>query len=204
MTPKQMDKFTNHIDKFFEQKDLYVLHPLIVNKMHIDVLVYEPTKKFPFWKLVTMGASDYKMPAIKGSSLGHHNEYMMFIDGVENLNDRETIAWYYEKLMLIATYPYETKSHVTYAHSMEWENDDPNDEMVGAFIEMPQIIEDVGILRCKMGLSKKITCLQVVLLNRQEINHLLKIGPQAFSNYLYPENGDRGHFLSERHRSSKF
>jgi SUMO ligase MMS21 Smc5/6 complex component len=87
---------------------------------------------------------------------------------------------------------------------MEWKNDDPNDEMVGAFIEMPQIIEDVGILRCKMGLSKKVTCLQVVLLNRQEINHLLKIGPQAFSNYLYPENGDRGHFLSERDRSSKF
>ncbi len=203
MTPNQMKIFTRHMDKYFEQSDCYVLHPLIVGEVHIDVLLYKPTKKYPFWKMVTMGASDYKMPPIK-NSISPYNEYIMFVDATEDLSDMETVSWYHNKLMTIALYPYSTGVHITYGHSLEWKNDDPSDEMVAAFIEFPQVVEDTGILRCKLGLTKTVACLQTVLLNRGELEKLLQIGPQAFSEYLYPENGDRGHFISEKHRSAKF
>ena len=61
MRVKQMDKLIKHFDTYFEQSDCTVLHPIVDNGFHIDVLVYKPTVEYPFWKLVTMGASDYKM-----------------------------------------------------------------------------------------------------------------------------------------------
>ena len=76
--------------------------------------------------------------------------------------------------------------------------------MIAAFIEFPQIIPDAGVLRCKTGLFKTVACLQVVLLNKDDLSRLMEIGRQAFSEYLYPERGDKCHFISERRRSEKF
>jgi hypothetical protein len=60
------------------------------------------------------------------------------------------------------------------------------------------------MLRCKLGMLKTVACLQTVLLNREELNQLMQIGPQAFSEYLYPDDDGKQHFLSERHRSDRF
>ena len=127
---------------------------------------------------------------------------MMFIDPSEDLSDMEIAGWYYNKLMTIARYPISSKTFISYGHCVEWK---PGwgEEMVSAFIEMPQIIEDVGILHCKLGIMKTVICLQAILLNRAETDFLLQIGPQQFSNFLYPPQGER-HFLCERYRSSKF
>ncbi len=203
MKTNEMDKLIKHFDTYFEQTDSMVLHPIVDNGHHVDVLLYQPSETYPFWKLVTMGASDYTMPKIE-HTLGRNNEYIMFVDKAVDLNDREVLNWYHNKLMMVATFAYEQKTHVTYGHSFEWENEDESDEMIAAYLEFPQVIPNVKVLRCKLGLFKTATCLQVVLLNRQELDRLMEIGPEAFSEYLYPENGDKAHFLSERHRSEAF
>ena len=201
MTQKESDKLIQHFDTYFQQTDCTVLHPTIPMNPHIDALVYKPNEAYPYWKLVTMGTSDYKMPAPK-QALGNRNEYIMFIDPSEDLTDPAVANWYYAQLLEVAFYAIGQKTFVTYGHSMEWAPED-GEEMVGAYLEMPQIVEDVGILRCKLGLMKTTVCLQVVLLNRQEINKLLAIGAEEFSYWLYPEEG-KSHFLCERHRSDKF
>lgn len=203
MKVREMDKITSHFDKYFEESDCTVLHPVVDNGFHIDVLVYKPSEKYPFWKLVTMGASDYKMPKI-ANTFGFFNEYIMFVDKDEDLNDKDVLSRYHSKLVMIASYAKFCNKHITYGHSLEWENEDPDDEMMAAYIEMPQIIPDVGILRCKTGMFKTVICLQVVLLNKNDLNKLMEIGPQAFSEYLYPEDGGKAHFLSEIRRSEKF
>ena len=203
MKNKEMEKFINHCDFYFEQSDCTVLHPVIDTGLHIDVLVYKPNTKYPFWKLVTMGASDYKMPAIQ-NTVGLYNEYMMFVDSDIDLSDKEVLKWYHNKLLLVSTFAYCNKTHITYGHSFEWKNEDLCDEMIAAFIELPQILETTAALRCKVSLLKTITCLQVVLLNQRELNKLMEIGPQEFSEFLYPEDDSKPHFLSEQHRSDKF
>ena len=203
MNVKTMDKINAHFDAYFRQSALGVLHPVVDNGHHIDVLLYEPTEKLPFWKLVTMGASDYKMPKIP-NTFGLFNEYIMFVDKDEDLNDREIVSWYCSKLVMIASYAKYNNTHITYGHSFEWENEDPDDEMIAAYIELPQVITDAEILRCKIGMLKTVICLQAVLLNQNELNKLMEIGPEAFSYYLYPENGGKSHYISERHRSERF
>ena len=86
MKNKEMDKLIKHFDTYFEQSDCTVLHPVVSGKLHIDVLLYKPSEKYPFWKLVTLGASDYKMPK-RENTVGQFNEYIMFVDKDVNLYD---------------------------------------------------------------------------------------------------------------------
>ena len=102
MKIKEMDKITNHFDRYFEQTDCTVIHQIVDNGFHVDVLLYKPTEKYPFWKLATMGASDYKMPKIS-RTLGLFNEYVMFVDKDEDLENKEIVAWYHSKLVMIAS-----------------------------------------------------------------------------------------------------
>ena len=198
-----MDKIVKHFDKYFEQTDSMVLHPIIDNGFHVDVLLYKPNEKYPFWKLVTMGASDYKMPPVS-NTISQYNEYIMFVHADVRLDDQEIVSWYFNKLVMIASFARFNKCHITYGHSFEWQNDDTEDEMIAAFIEFPQIVETVEMLRCKTSLFKTVACLQVVLLNKDDLAKLMEIGPQAFSEYLYPEDDGKPHFLSEKHRSDIF
>ena len=200
MNTKEMDKLIRHFDAYFGQSEPTVLHNEGMVP-HIDVLVYKPNEKYPYWKLCTMGASDYKMSAPK-HALGDRNEYMMFVEAEEDMTDREVAGWYASQLLETALYAVSTKSFVTYGHSMEWPVED-GEEMVGAYLEMPQLIEDVGVLRCKLGLLKTAICLQVVLLTRAEIDKLMEIGPEEFSYFLYPDEG-KLHFLSQRKRTDQF
>lgn len=204
MNLKSMDKLTEHLDRYFGQNDCLVMHPVVdMGDSHIDVLIYKPNEKYPFWKLVTMGASDYKMPVKNNNAVSAYNEYMMFVHGDEDLTDKEKVSWYCYRLLEAAVFAKSNNTVITWGHSMEWQFED-GEEMCAAFIDFPQIIEDVGVLRCKLGLMKTAACLQVTLLNRNELNKLLEIGPQEFSNYLYPEDGTAAHFISERNRSEKF
>ncbi|MCI7813069.1 MAG: suppressor of fused domain protein [Lachnospiraceae bacterium] len=197
----EMDRFMSHCDKHFKQGDCLVIHPTDDRTPHIDVLVYEPNEKYPFWKLVTMGASSQRMPS-SPNTIGNRNEYMMFIDPSENLHDQNVVGWYYKTLLSVAWYPIESQCHITCGHSVEWGEEEGSD-MVCAFIEMPQIIEEVSFLRCKLGLLKEIVCLQVVLLTRAETERLLEIGPEKFSEFLYPEEGT-AHYLCEKKRTERF
>ena len=122
MNTKEMDKLMAHFDKYFKQSDCQVLHPLAMTP-HIDTLVYKPTDELPYWKLVSMGASDYRMPA-KKAFLGDRNEYMMFIDAQEDLNDKETLDRYVMYLIEIARYPISNHCYITYGHSVEWKPED--------------------------------------------------------------------------------
>lgn len=202
MNVKEMDTVTAHFDKYFEQDDCIVLHPTADMNPHIDALLYKPTEKYPFWKLVTMGASDYKMNAPK-NALGNRNEYIMAISSDEDMSDPNIANWYYSMLLTVATYPVITGTFISYGHSMEWPVENA-EEMVGAYIEFPQMIDNSEILRCKLGLFKTAVCLLVVLINNAEKKKLLNDGAESFSYYLFPEDEERCHFLSERTRSDKF
>lgn len=203
MTTRQMDKLIAHFNKYFEQGDPMILHTEEQYDYHVDVLLYKPNEKYPFYKLVTMGAGDYTMPKAE-HTFGRNNEYIMFVSAETDLTNHAILSWYYNKLLMVASFAYYEKVHITYAHSFGWEKDDEDDEMIAAYIELPQIIQNSGILHCKLGLFKTVTCLQVVLLNQAELDHLFQIGPDQFSQFLYPESGKDAHFLTERHRSAQF
>ena len=203
MKVKHMNKFVAHCDRCFQQKIDFVAHMVGENGIHVDVLVYEPNETYPFWKLVTMGASDYDMAPVQ-PTFGLNNEYVMFADKSVDLKDENIFKWYYDKLINVATFAYFNDTHVTYGNSFYVNRLDDEDEMVYCFIEIPQIIREVSFLHCKVGFSKVITCLQVVLLNEEEVEKLKDMGGERFSYWLNPESEQDEHFIVEKKRTEKF
>lgn len=186
-------KLTKHYDKYFRQTDAIVLHPCVEEKLHIDALLYKPTDLYPFWKLATMGAGDFAMNG--KNSLGNRNEYMLFIDPSVDMEVKVTAIKYYDILIRTALFPLENDIFISYGHSLEFA-DKNNAGVAGIYIEMPQAIEDVGILRCKLSLFKQVICLQVIPLNTQALNQLLKVGNEDFSfSCTYPEKDEEPHWL---------
>ncbi|MCR4577611.1 MAG: suppressor of fused domain protein [Clostridiales bacterium] len=206
LTKEQMDKFTVHCDAYLGQSDSLVIHSTLNFPLHVDILLYKPTKNLPYWKMITMGASDFRMPINGyypfGNQYGDRNEYIIFIDKSEDLSDYNTAVAYARHLLQVAHYPQLDNSFLTFGHSIEWETYD-GDEMAGAYIELPMIMEDVGFAFFELDPDYKIVILQPVFLTQSEIQNLLEVGSQEFDNYLYPNNG-RPHFLCELHRSDLF
>lgn len=203
MKLREMEKLTAHFDAYFGQSDSLVLHPVVDMQPHIDTLLYAPNEAYPYWKLITMGASDYRMPQ-KKAPLGDRNEYIMLVDPAEDLRDAATVNRYLHLLMEVALYPPLNRQYITYGHSLEWEPEE-GEEMVGAFLEFPQIVPDPNVVRCKLSLGKTAVCLLVVPLTRAELDRLLEIGSEAFSLWLFPEEESAPqHFLSEVKRTERF
>lgn len=194
MKASKIEKLTRHYDRYFCQSDCVVLHP-DDDKIHIDAMLYPPTQRYNFWKLATVGASEY---ALNGkNSLGNRNEYMMFIDPAVDMNDREEAKKYYNLLDATARYAIENNVFISYGHSLEF-SDGSQDGLAGVFLELPQAIEDTGILRCKLSLFETAICLQVIPLDRQALNKLLEVGNEEFSYiYAYPDDGGEEHWLSK-------
>ncbi len=189
-----------HFNRYFEQDNGFILQTKNTNP-RIDGLLCAPNEKYPYWKLATLGASDYKMPAPK-DSLGSRNEYVMFIDAEEDLTKQENLDWYFRRLLEVAVTPVFQKTFLSCGNSIE-RPEEEGEEMVGVYLGVPQVIGDVGILRCKLNPFKTAACLQVILLNREEFDRLQEIGSKAFNDYLYPKEGPR-HFLCQRHRTERF
>ena len=187
MKVKQMDKFTRYCNFYFNQDVYKVLHRNEQNELHVDVLLYAPNEKYPFWKLVTMGVCDYKMPFAQ-NAIGNNNEYFLFVDKSVNLDKQNELRWYYDKLLTVALFAYKKNIHVSFGHSFEWKNEDSNDGVIGAYLSFPQILDDPNVLRFQYGFFKTTICLQVVLLRKNELDLLKEIGPQEFSERIYPSN----------------
>ena len=202
MNTKETQTFIDHCNLYFHQVEPQILEPKCENILRFRMLLYTPSKKYNFWKLVTLGVSDYKMPRSR-TALGNRNEYVLFIDRSENLFDEDTVQWYIKCLINLANPPIVEEYALSFGHSVEWGEAEDTD-MVGAYVEMPQVIESIKFLQCKLDMFKKITCLQAVLLTREDMDKLRELGEEKFDYWLYPEDRKHMHFISERRRSDKF
>lgn len=161
MNTRDMEKLTKHFERCFGQKNDVVMHNGSDDKPHIDVLVFGPTQKYPFWKLCTMGASDYLMPKRKevryGNTASLRNEYIIFLDPSLKVEEgSEDWIWYWKVLIETALFSYYNKEGVIATDTIDFAWD--GESMQGVILLFPEAIEDTSILQCKMGMGRRITC----------------------------------------------
>lgn len=198
MKNKELNKLIDHLQFYFHQeiKKIYVSDEQ--SELNIEFLLFEPNEDYPFYKVVTAGASDYQMPESNGS-LPNRNEYMIFLSEDFDISSNE-FNLYLSFLNYVATYAYYEKTNVTVGHSFSIDQFKIRD-FVGAQIMFPQILVDSYVLRCKLGMFKTIACLQVMTLTKQELDELFKIGPMLMEEKFYPAEGE-SIFLADRNTNN--
>lgn len=199
MTDQEKKLFIEHINNNLEDTYTYALHCEQEGFLTMDVLIYVPTKDYPFWKLVTMGASAHEMKK-EIESLPSRNEYMMFVpESVDIVHNADELYWYYNWMVQVAMYPYVYSEYISYAHTLELEGKE--EEMVGAVLLFPQVLPP-SVLKCDLGEGKECACLQIMPITKDEIELKREIGAKKFVELFYPTDEDETPlFLAEKHRT---
>ncbi|MBG6154184.1 hypothetical protein IWQ52_001189 [Labrenzia sp. EL_159] len=81
--PRHYDEITAHLESFLGD-DYFVLHELVSDKVHLDVLIFPPSQDRQTWVLVTCGMSDLPMsvPAgIEDREAYEHSEMVITLPG---------------------------------------------------------------------------------------------------------------------------
>ena len=143
----------------------------------IITYVFEPTEDMPFWKLCTIGASDYLMPERdigRGRKSNQRNEYMMLI-GPEVEISQEKTEWLSLNSLLWATaeYAFNAKENITVSDTIDMQI---KGKYCGTVLLLPEIFKSPSIVKCFVSKHKFISIFQVMPITRELLSKKLKKG----------------------------
>ena len=141
----------------------------------ITTLVFEPSKDMPFWKLCTIGASDYLMPERDigwGRKANQRNEYMMLIDPEVEISQEKT-EWLSLNSLLWATaeYAFKAKENITVSDTIDRQI---KGKYCGTVLLLPEIFKSPSVVKCSVSKHKFISIFQVMPITRELLTKKLR------------------------------
>lgn len=180
-TNKKHQKLYGHYKNHLHQEPIFCLQlkkNVLSNEMKpITTLVFEPTQDMPFWKLCTIGASDYLMPKRDigwGRKANQRNEYMMLIDPEVEISQEKT-EWLSLNALLWATaeYAFNAKENLTVFDTIDMQI---KGKYCGTVLLLPEIFKSPSVVKCFISKHKYISIFQVMPISRELLNKKLKKG----------------------------
>ena len=141
----------------------------------VTTYVFEPTDELPFWKLCTIGASDYLMPERDigfGRKSNRRNEYMMLIAPEVEVSEDST-EWLFLNSLLWSTaeYAFNEKDNVTVSDTIDMGLDG---KYCGVVLLLPEIFKTPKIVKCYVSEHKYISIFQVMPITRELLTKKLR------------------------------
>ena len=141
----------------------------------ITTLVFKPTDEMPFWKLCTIGASDYLMPERDigwGRKANRRNEYMMLITPEVEVSEDST-EWLFLNSLLWSTaeYAFNEKDNLTVSDTIDMGLDG---KYCGTVLLLPEVFKSPSIVKCYVSEHKYISIFQVMPITRELLTKKLR------------------------------
>lgn len=145
----------------------------------VTTFVFCPTDEMPFWKLCTIGASDYIMPKRDigyGRWANRRNEYMMFISPQVEIS-QSTTEWLKLNALLwhIAEYAYAEKENITVSDTLDMSL---NGKYCGAVLLLPELLDSPSSAKCYISKNKFVSIFQVMPVTKEMITEKLRKGQE--------------------------
>lgn len=181
MKTKRHQKLYEHYENILGQKSSFSLklkkNVLSNNMKPIIIYVFEPTEDMPFWKLCTIGASDYLMPERDigwGRKANQRNEYMMLI-GPEVEISQEKTEWLSLNSLLWATaeYAFNAKENITVSDTIDMQI---KGKYCGTVLLLPEVFKTPNIVKCFISKHKYISIFQVMPITKEQLSKKIKKG----------------------------
>lgn len=189
------EHYKKHFIKAGAKDSGKILHEIVSDDMHIDVVHYLPTQQFPYHIFATIGMSGYTMK----KALFKNIELIMFLPehwktSQEDFSDNN---WYWPIGMLksAARLPYYYNTFLSVGHTFSIdENNTPFADctkMCSGLITFPTWL-DLEIFELKLGgifNKKKVNFLCLTAINEEELNLIHKIGEEKFIEEILVKDG---------------
>lgn len=178
---KKHQKLYDHYVENFKQEPFFCLRlkkNVISDEMKpITTLVFEPSKDMPFWKLCTIGASDYLMPERNigwGKKANRRNEYMMLISPDVKVDESAT-EWLVLNSLLWSTaeYAFNEKDNITVSDTIDFEL---KGKYCWTVLLLPEVFKSPNIVKCFISKHKYISIFQVMPITKEQLSKKLKKG----------------------------
>lgn len=176
---KKHQKLYDHYVENFKQEPFFCLRlkkNVLSDEMKpVTTLVFEPTEDMPFWKLCTIGASNYLMPERDigwGRKANQRNEYMMLIDPEVEISQEKT-DWLSLNSLLWATaeYAFNAKENITVSDTIDMQI---KGKYCGTVLLLPEIFKSPSIVKCFVSKNKFISIFQVMPITRELLTKKLR------------------------------
>lgn len=143
----------------------------------ITTFVFMPTEEMTFWKLCTIGASDYLMPERDigwGRKVHRRNEYMMLIASDVKVNEDAT-EWLFLNSLLwhTAEYIFNEKDTITVSDTI---NMGIKGKCCGVVLLFTEVFKTSSVVKCYYTKPKYISIFQVMPITRELLSKKLQKG----------------------------
>ena len=204
MKTKRYQKLYEHYIKTFGEEPSFSLrlkkNVLESDMKPITTFVFRPTGEMPFWKLCTIGASDYLMPKRDigwGRKANRRNEYMMRISpevDIRNPADDEgaPTEWLFLNSLLWSTaeYAFNEKDNITVSDTIDM---GIKGKYCGTVLLLPEVFKSPSVVKCYVSEHKYISIFQVMPITRELLSKKLKKGTNGIywlMEYFYTHDDD--------------
>lgn len=201
-------KMIEHLSKHFGN-----LENILVNEhgdYPIDIAVFGPNEKSPYWKLVTIGTSDYAMKVPEQIVENNRIELVMYLPIDWQLDKNELNSWPINTLIETAQYPREYDTFLGFGHTVEFENPFPNKCQFQSVGLVEALDEDFKTFEYTIN-NKNIHFLQLFPMCRDEIHYKKKYGMRKYlekaikyDKRLVMDYRHKSVLLKERDRNMRF
>lgn len=150
-TESEMQAIEEHVEKYIGEIT-WVMHEIVSDNLHIDVLIVEPTPERNFYTLITLGMSALPMFVPEDSEISPYAELMICLppDWVikqteENTDDEpadEKNYWPVRWLKMLARFPIDYKTWLGYGHSIPNGEHFANNTKLNGIILSPPLEEE--------------------------------------------------------------
>ena len=176
---KKHQKLYDHYVENFKQEPFFCLrlkNNVLSDEMKpVTTLVFEPTEDMPFWKLCTIGASNYLMPERDigwGRKANQRKEYMMLIDPEVEISQEKTDWLSLNSLLWAAAeYAFNAKENITVSDTIDMQI---KGKYCGTVLLLPEIFKSPSIVKCFVSKNKFISIFQVMPITRELLTKKLR------------------------------
>lgn len=176
---KKHQKLYDHYVENFKQEPFFCLRlkkNVLSDEMKpVTTLVFEPTEDMPFWKLCTIGASNYLMPERDigwGRKANQRKEYMMLIDPEVEISQEKTDWLSLNSLLWAAAeYAFNAKENITVSDTIDMQI---KGKYCGTVLLLPEIFKSPSIVKCFVSKNKFISIFQVMPITRELLTKKLR------------------------------
>ena len=187
--PNAFDVIDPHLDEYFKQDEILVLHEKKSDLIHSDVYFIKPSTDRPYYILLTSGMSSLPMNVPEGYEYLQYAEVMMLLPPHWNMNYEdfkdENTYWPIRILKEISKYPHKYNTWFGLGHSIELDDSlvtDHNFKGV-VLLESIKLSEEFTIVETK---DKLILIYSVIPLFKEEMDFLEKEGYQKLLQKFTP------------------
>lgn len=179
MKSVRQQKLYDHYVGVFGEEPIFSLklkkNVLPENMKPITTFVFRPSDEMPFWKLCTIGASDYLMPERDigwGRKANRRNEYMMLIAPEVKVSEEET-EWLFLNSLLWSTaeYAFAEQDTITVSDTIDMGLDG---KYCGTVLLLPEVFKSPSIVKCYVSEHKYISIFQVMPITRELLSKKLR------------------------------